>query len=165
MSIRKGDRVVVISGKDKGKKGNVIDVSETEKGKRVVVDGVNMVVKHKKARNTKQKSTREKKPASIDASNVMILCKCGEATRVKNVIGADGVKHRTCSKCGEILDKKFVKTKEKARSAEEVKEDDKKEEKKPLQRREVKAFAESKVKASQVTGGAANMHRQLGGGA
>jgi len=95
----------------------------------------------------------------------MILCKCGKATRVQHKIGDDGVKHRVCAKCGEILDKKFVKVKEKAKAAEEVKDDDKKEEKKPLQRREVKAFAESKIKGSQVATGAANMHRQLGGGA
>ena len=162
MGIRTGDQVVVISGKSKGKKGTVKSVEEN----RVIIGGVNMVVKHRKARNTKQKSAREKREAAIDVSNVMILCKCGKATRIAHKIDANGVKHRVCAKCGEILDKKYVRVKEKSKDAEEVKETDKeKADKKPLQRRESRFAAESRVKGSQVTGGATNTHRQLGGGA
>jgi large subunit ribosomal protein L24 len=160
MSIRKGDQVVVISGKEKGKKGRVSSVDE----KRVTVEGVNIVTKHEKPRGQTKKGGRKKEEAPIDISNVMILCKCGKAVRVAHKIDEKGVKHRVCSKCGEILDKKFVKAKEKAKEAVEVKEEDKeKEAKKPLVRREVKSMAESKVKKSQNVGGSSATHRQIGG--
>lgn len=165
MAIRRGDQVVVIAGKDKGKKGKVTEVNEN----RVTVDGVNIVIKHKKAKNAQTKSAREKKTASIDVSNVMVLCtKCGKATRISHKI-ENGKKYRVCGKCGEILDKKFVKVKEKAKEAEEVKDkDDKKEdqpiEKKPLVRREVKNTAESKIKRPQNMNKSNMGHRQLGGG-
>jgi len=159
MSIRKGDQVVVISGKDKGKKGKVILVEDG----RVTVDGVNIVVKNKKAKSAKQKASREKKPAPIDVSNVMILCKCGKATRVGHKI-EKGKKNRVCVKCNEILDKKFVKVKEKAKEAvEEDKKEEEKVEKKPLVRREIKHTAESKIKGSQTTGKSTSTHRQIGG--
>jgi len=161
MGIRTGDQVVVIAGKDKGKKGKVIEVIETEKGEKAVVDGVNVLIKHKKARNAKQKSAREKKACPIDISNVQILCKCG-ATRIAHKIDEKGEKHRVCAKCGEILDKKYVRTKEKAKQAEEVKEEEKTE-KKPLQRRESKFAAESRIKGAQVAGGTSTTHRQIGG--
>jgi len=161
--IKRGDQVVVISGKDSGKKGKVIEVVQKEERTLVVVEGVNIVVKHKKARNAKQKSTREKRPAAIDISNVMILCKCGKATRIGHKVDEKGNKSRVCTKCGEILDKKFVKVKEKAKEAEEVKEDEKKDEPKKLVRREVKHVAESKIKKPQATGGAKTTHRQIGG--
>jgi len=161
MGIRKGDRVVVIAGKDKGKKGTVINVD----GDRATVDGVNVVIKNKKARNAKQKSERVKKASPVSISNIQILCKCGKATRISHKINADGTKNRVCSHCGEILDKKFVKVKEKAKEVkEEATKDDAKVDKKPLVRREVKHSAESRIK-SQVSGGVQNTHRQLGGGA
>jgi large subunit ribosomal protein L24 len=164
MGIRKGDSVVVIAGKDKGKKGKVISVDGTT----ITVDGVNTVIKHKKARNTKQKSAREKKAGGIDISNVMILCKCGKVTRIGHKIDEKGNKARVCTHCGEILDKKFVKTKEKAKTTEaEDKKEDEKVDKKPLVRREVKHQAESRIKGSQVSGGAGaqTTHRLMGGGA
>ena len=162
MGIRRGDKVVVLSGNDKGKKGNVIEV--VDDGAKVIVEGVNIVIKHKKARNAKQKSVREKKPGKIDVSNVQILCKCGKATRIAYKIDEKGRKHRVCAKCGEVLDKKFVKIKEKAKDAVEA--EAKEEEdvaKKPLQRREVKASAESRISKSQVSGGSSATHRQIGG--
>jgi len=160
MGVRKGDTVIVISGKEKGKKGKVMNVD----GDKVTVEGVNVAIKHKKARNTKQKSKREKINAPIDISNVQILCKCGKATRIAHKI-EKGKKNRICAKCGEVLDKKFVKAKEKAKEAEEAEVKDKDEEKdtkKPLQRREVKHVAESKVKKTQVTKQVTG-HRQIGG--
>jgi large subunit ribosomal protein L24 len=170
MSIRRGDQVVVIAGKDKGKKGKVLNVEEsTEKRThqvhtRVTVDGVNVVVKHKKARTAKEKSSREKKAAPIDVSNVMLLCKCGKATRASYKI-ENGKKIRVCSKCGEVLDKKYVKVKEvvKSKTVEEDKKDEKTD-KKPLVRREIKHVADSKIKKPQNTVKAATTHRQLGGG-
>jgi len=165
MGIRKGDQVVVICGKDKGKKGKVIFV-DTEKS-RVTVEGVNIIVKNKKPRKQGEKPSREKKAAPIDVSNVMILCKCGKATRIGHKINDKGHKNRVCVKCGEVLDRKYVKAKDKEKV--ETVSDDKEEkvDKKPLVRREVKATAESKIKAPQakvdvkkVTG-----VRRMGGGA
>jgi len=146
-NVRVGDMVLVISGKDKGKKGKVERV-DAEKG-RCVVAGVNMIVKHQKARSQTQKSERKTKEGTIDISNVMILCpKCDKATRVGNQI-KDGAKHRVCKKCGEILDKKYVKPKVKADEKKDDKTEtteEKKVEKKPLARRQVKHTAESVVK-------------------
>ena len=162
-SIRKGDTVIVIAGKDKGKKGKVLFVDPENNKCRV--DGVNIVIKHKKARNAQQKSTREKKAGFVDISNVQIICKCGKATRISHKV-VNGKKHRICTKCGEILDKKFVKVKEKAKEV-EVEDKEKEEktgEKKPLARREVKHVAESKIKKPQNLNTNVVGHRKIGGG-
>lgn len=144
VNVRVGDEVVVIAGDYKGKKGKVISVNP-EKNTCVVKD-VNIVVKHQKMRKQGEKSERKKMEAGIDISNVQIICsKCNHATRVGNKI-ENNVKHRVCKKCGNILDKKYVKpkTKAEAEKAADVKEE--KVEKKPLQRREVKHVAESTIK-------------------
>lgn len=158
--IKRGDTVVVISGKDKGKKGKILAV-DVDNGT-VVVDGVNMVTKHKKARSAQQKSAREKRPGNIHISNVQILCKCGKATRVGYKFVGDK-KVRVCAKCEEVLDKKFVKVKEKAK--EEVVEEKKEEktDKKPLQRREVKATADTKIKKPESVSKTMNLPRKTGG--
>lgn len=167
VSIRRGDTVVVIAGKDKGKKGKVLGVDPVEQT--CVVDGVNIVFKHQKARSAQQKSARIKKPAAIDISNVQILCKCGKATRVGHKINAQGVKNRVCTKCGEVLDKKYVKVKEKEKEEVAEKQQDEKQDetKKPLQRREVKHTADVKIK-SPLSGSskpsAGSTHRKIGGG-
>jgi large subunit ribosomal protein L24 len=167
VSIRKGDTVVVIAGKDKGKKGKVLFVDADKN--QCAVEGVNIVTKHKKARNAQQKSSRDKRPGAIDISNVQILCKCGKATRVAHK-EINGKKHRVCAKCGEILDKKYVKVKEKAaedtKAAEgETEKTAATETKKPLVRREVKHVAESKVKRPAKINQAPNAtstHRKIG---
>ena len=106
-TVKKGDNVVVIAGKDKGKSGKVLEV--LPKDNRVLVDGVNIVTKHKKARTQNEKSEIVKKSAPIDASNVMVVCPvCGKATRVAHK-EIDGKKVRTCKKCSASLDKEFVK--------------------------------------------------------
>lgn len=107
MSIKKGDNVVIIAGKDKGKTGKVLEVYPKEN--RILVDGVNIVTKHKKARTQQEKSGIIKKTAPIDASNAMVVCSsCGKATRVYHK-EVNGKKVRVC-KCGVSLDKEFVKT-------------------------------------------------------
>ena len=107
MTVKKGDNVVVIAGKDKGKTGKVLEVFP--KDNRVLVDGVNIVTKHKKARTQNEKSEIVKMNAPIEASNVMVVCPvCGKATRVAHK-EIEGKKARACKKCAGSLDKEFVK--------------------------------------------------------
>ena len=107
MTVKKGDTVVVIAGKDKGKKGKILEVFP--KDNRVIVDGVNIVSKHKKARTQQEQSAIIKKTAPIDASNVIVVCGvCGKATRVAHR-EIDGKKVRVCKKCSASLDKEYVK--------------------------------------------------------
>jgi len=112
LNVKKGDTVLVIAGKDKDKRAKVLAVSP--KTARVVVEGVNVVSKCKKARTAQEKSQIIKIEAPIDASNVMVVCpKCGKATRVAHAL-VDGKKARVCKKCGASLDKEFVKEVKKA---------------------------------------------------
>ena len=107
MTVKKGDTVLVITGKDKGKTGKVLEVFP--KNNRVLVEGVNIASKHKKARTQQEQSAIIKKNAPIDASNVMVVCSvCGKATRVAHK-EIDGKKVRVCKKCSASLDKEFVK--------------------------------------------------------
>ena len=106
MHVRKNDLVMVITGKDKGKKGKI--TAAFPKLGRVTVEGVNMVTKHQKARNAMQPGGIVKKEAPIDASNVMLICeKCGKPVRVahKVTVTTENGKNvrtmvRTCKKCG-----------------------------------------------------------------
>lgn len=107
MTIKKGDTVLVITGKEKGKTGKVLDVFP--KDNKVLVDGVNIVTKHKKARKQNEKSEIVKKSAPINSTNVMVVCPvCGKATRVAHK-EINGKKVRVCKKCSASLDKEFVK--------------------------------------------------------
>ena len=126
VSIKTGDTVLVNSGKDSGKKGKVLAIKETKKGVRVVVEGVNIMTKAKKARTAQDKSELVKTEGTIDVSNVNVVCPtCGKPTRVKHTL-VDGKKVRVCS-CGAVLDGKFVKeakakaSKKSAETAEEPK--------------------------------------------
>ncbi len=116
MTIKTGDNVVVIAGKEKGKTGKVAKVYADKN--RVLVDGVNIVSKHQKARSQQEKSQIVKKSAPIDASNVQVICPvCGKATRVAHA-EINGKKVRVCKKCNGSLDKEFVKqTKKEAKKA------------------------------------------------
>ncbi len=107
MTVKTGDTVVVLAGKDKGKTGKVTAVS-ADQG-RVIVENVNVVSKHQKPRSQEDKGGIIKKSAPIDASNVQVICPvCGKATRVAHS-EVDGKKVRTCKKCNASLDKAFVK--------------------------------------------------------
>ena len=107
MRIKKGDTVQVIAGKDKGKTGKVTAVyADTNK---VLVENVNIVSKHQKPKSQQDKGGIIKKPAPIEASNVLVICPvCGKATRVAHA-EIDGKKVRVCKKCKASLDKAFVK--------------------------------------------------------
>lgn len=116
MIVKKGDQAVVISGKEKGKKGKVSQVIPTT-GK-VVIENVNVVSRHKKPRSAQEKGGIMKKAAPIDASNVMVVCPaCGKATRVAHKV-IDGEKARVCKKCGASLDKDMKKQVKKDAKAE-----------------------------------------------
>lgn len=116
MIVKKGDQAVVISGKEKGKKGKVSQVIPTT-GK-VVIENVNVVSRHKKPRSAQEKGGIMKKAAPIDASNVMVVCPaCGKATRVAHKEIA-GEKARVCKKCGASLDKDMKKQVKKDAKAE-----------------------------------------------
>ena len=107
MFVKKGDKVLVITGKDKGKTADVVEVSP--KTNKVLVEGVNIVTKHQKPRTQQDKGGIIKKNAPIEASNVMVVCPvCGKATRIAHS-EVDGKKVRTCKKCNASLDKEFSK--------------------------------------------------------
>ena len=112
LNVKKGDTVLVIAGKDKDKRAKVLAVSP--RTNRVIVEGVNIVSKCRKARSAQEKSTIVKLEAPFDASNVMVVCPaCGKATRVAHA-EVNGKKARVCKKCGASLDKEFVKEVKKA---------------------------------------------------
>ncbi|MGB9661589.1 MAG: 50S ribosomal protein L24 [Moorellaceae bacterium] len=101
--VRKGDTVVVITGKDKGKRGKVLRVIPSER--RVVVEGVNIVKRHMRPTPKLQQGGIIEKEAPLDSSNVMLVCtKCDKPTRVGRRILPDGTKVRVCKKCGEVID-------------------------------------------------------------
>jgi len=113
LNVKKGDTVIVIAGKDKGKTGKVLSASP--KTGRITVDGVNTITKHVKARSAQQQSGIEKRNGTIDVSNVMVICPvCGKATRVANV-EVNGKKIRACKKCNAALDVKEEKTEKKTK--------------------------------------------------
>ncbi len=115
MEIKKGDTVVILTGKDKGKKGAVIKASPADK--KVVVEGLNMVTKHVKPRGANQPGGKVDQPAAIDVSNVMLVCPvCGKATKVAHE-AQDGKNVRKCKKCGAVLDGKAVQKKATAKKA------------------------------------------------
>ncbi|SHH72007.1 LSU ribosomal protein L24P [Sporobacter termitidis DSM 10068] len=99
MDIRKNDTVVVLSGKDKGKEGKIIDVNPRE-GK-VIVEGVNKAKRHKKPRKQGDTGGIISKETPIYASKVMRVCpKCSKPTRAAHSFAKDGGKVRVCKKCG-----------------------------------------------------------------
>lgn len=118
MNVKVNDNVLVITGKYKGKQGKVL--ATFPKAGTVVVEGVNIVHKHEKARKSTDTSKIVTEEAPIHVSNVEVVCdKCGKATRVGHLV-VDGKKVRVCKKCGASIDKAFVK-KGKAKAAAEEK--------------------------------------------
>ncbi len=103
MSVKTGDRVKVIAGKDKDKEGRVLR-SFPEK-ERVIVEHVNMVKKHQRPTNKRPQGGIMEIEAPIHVSNVMLICpSCSEPTRTGRV-REDGARIRTCKKCGRPIDK------------------------------------------------------------
>ena len=103
MKIRKNDQVLVIAGKDKGKKGKVRFAYPKED--KVIVEGINFNKKHARARGEARQAGIIEREAPMNASNVMLLCsKCGKPARTSSRTLADNKKVRYCRVCQEVLD-------------------------------------------------------------
>jgi large subunit ribosomal protein L24 len=106
-SIRKGDTVLVLAGKDRGKRGTVERLERTKRGPAVVIPGINMAKKHKRAASQTQSGGILDIPMPLDVSNVQVVCPhCDKPTRV-NHRHLEGEAHRpvrVCKHCGEQLE-------------------------------------------------------------
>lgn len=103
MRVQKGDLVLVIGGKDKGKTGRID--RQLTKQDRVVVEGVNMITRHVRPRPGMRQSGRVQQEGPIHVSNVMLICnKCNRPTRPRNMRLESGKRVRTCPRCKEVID-------------------------------------------------------------
>ena len=103
MKIRKNDTVIILAGKDRGKRGKVCRA--LPKKDRVIVEGLNMIKRHSRARRAARQAGIIELEAPIHVSNVKLLCnKCGKPTRVGFRFLDDGKKVRICHSCGEVID-------------------------------------------------------------
>jgi large subunit ribosomal protein L24 len=103
--IRRNDNVVVLTGKDAGKRGRVLKVLPEKN--RLIVEGVNLIKRHTKPNPSKNiKGGVVQREASLAASNVQLVCpECGAQARVGHQVLADGRKVRICRKCKGVVDK------------------------------------------------------------
>ncbi len=103
MKIRKNDTVLVIAGKDRGKKGKVRFAYPEDE--RLLVEGINFIKKHARAKGQVRQAGIIEREAPIHVSNVMLLCnKCNHPTRVGFLFLEDGRKVRVCQSCHEVID-------------------------------------------------------------
>ena len=99
LHVKRDDTVVILSGKDKGKQGKVLETSPKEQ--KVIVEGINMVTKHVKPKRAGQPGGIVKAEGALYAAKVMVVCpSCGKPTRLGHKLLEDGTKQRTCKKCG-----------------------------------------------------------------
>lgn len=104
LHVKKGDTVVVLSGKDKGKKGKIIEA--LPKASKIVVEGVNKVKRHTKPSQKMPQGGILVKEAPMNSAKVMLVCpECDKPTRIKKTLLANGANARVCKNCGEIIDK------------------------------------------------------------
>ncbi len=102
LHVKTGDTVMIISGRDRGNKGKVLEVSPDER--KVIVEGQNLVTKHVKPRRQGEAGGIVKAEAPLYASKVMPVCpKCDKPTRVGHSVDKDGKKIRVCRRCGAQL--------------------------------------------------------------
>jgi large subunit ribosomal protein L24 len=102
LKVKKNDTIVVISGRDKGKQGKVTQVFPQEG--MVVAEGINLRVKHLKAKSGSQAGNKVQYAAPLLSSKVMVVCpQCSKPTRVKMVTAADGKLVRSCHRCKQPL--------------------------------------------------------------
>ncbi len=118
MKIKKGDKVKILAGKDKGKTGKVLQVFQSRN--KASIEGLNILIKHMRPRKQGEKGQRIEFPAPMDLSSMVLLCpKCGKATRVgykyiegkKSSAGTEEEKIKTkkkkirvCKKCKQVID-------------------------------------------------------------
>lgn len=107
MNIKKGDKVKILAGKDKGKTGKVLQVFPSRN--RVSVEGLNLLIKHLRPRRQGEKGQRIEFPSPIEYSNLMIVCpKCDKPSRIQMKAIKDkkgtGRKNRVCKKCNQVID-------------------------------------------------------------
>lgn len=101
MKIKKGDQVLVISGKYRGKKSKVLKAFPKEK--RILAEGINLRKKHQKPKRSGEKGEIIEVPAPIDVSNIKLICpKCKKTTKVKYEL-KEKEKFRVCKKCGKKI--------------------------------------------------------------
>ncbi|MBN2106894.1 MAG: 50S ribosomal protein L24 [Deltaproteobacteria bacterium] len=103
LHVKKGDTVVVLAGKEKGRSGKIMSVNL--KKSRVFVEKINMIKRHSRPSKTAPQGGIIEKEGPLHASNVNLLCpKCNKAVRARSRMLEDGKKVRVCAKCSEILD-------------------------------------------------------------
>lgn len=102
MKIKKGDTVKIIKGKDANKTGKVVQILPADD--KVVVEGLNIMIKHLKPQRAKEKGQRLEFSAPLKAANVQLVCpKCSQVTRVGLTVLQDGKRQRICRKCKETI--------------------------------------------------------------
>ncbi|MBW6440565.1 50S ribosomal protein L24 [Patescibacteria group bacterium] len=98
MKIKSDDKVKIIAGKDKNKKGEVTKIISANN--RIIVDGVNLVKKHVKSKKQGEQGQTVTTASPINASNAILICpKCNKETRIGYLVLENGEKHRICKKC------------------------------------------------------------------
>lgn len=107
MTIKKGDKVTILAGKDKGKTGKVLQVFPIRQ--RASVEGLNLLIKHMRPRRQGEQGQRIEFPAPINLSNIALVCPhCGKPTRIGATIQKDvngkTKKFRVCKKCKQVID-------------------------------------------------------------
>jgi large subunit ribosomal protein L24 len=103
LGVKKGDTALVMSGKNKGKKGRVLSVSPV--AEKVTIEGINIVKRHTKPSKKYAQGGIIEKEGPLHISNVMLVCpKCSKPTRIGNAVLDNGKKLRTCHKCKEVFD-------------------------------------------------------------
>ena len=101
MKIKKGDQVLIISGKDRGRKGKILKAFPKEE--KLVVEGINLRKKHLKPRKVGEKGQIIEFPAPLPISNIKLICpKCGKAARVGYKVEGER-KYRICKQCGQEI--------------------------------------------------------------
>jgi large subunit ribosomal protein L24 len=105
MNVRKGDTVLVLAGKDRGKRGTVERVQRTKRGIGVVVPGINMAKRHQRPRSRTQQAGILDIPVPLHVSNVQVVCpNCNKPTRIAHQQLEGGRRVRVCKRCGEQIE-------------------------------------------------------------
>lgn len=101
MKVKKGDNILIISGKDRGRTGKIVKVFVKER--QILIEGVNLKKKHVRPKREGEKGQIVSVPSAINASNVKIICpKCGKAVRIGYKM-ENKEKHRICKKCKQTI--------------------------------------------------------------